>query len=222
MLNFSAEELAQIASHGPWPPAALPADAGKAWQKRPATVAFGRSLFADRRWSVDGQARCASCARCASRRMPALAFQDNQRLPHLRNALPASVRNTRSLLDGAQRRWLGWRGEHDSLWAASLAPLLAPAEMGHSITSLAAQVRGTPALARAYCRALGPLPAEDASLVVGVAKALAAYQAGMVSPRTPFDYFRAALLSLDHRVTASPRHRALPAGGTTRAAPVPG
>ncbi len=109
-----------------------------------------------------------------------LAFQDNQRLPHLRNALPASVRNTPSLLDGAQRRWLGWRGEHDSLWAASLAPLLAPAEMGHSITSLAAQVRGTPALARAYCRALGPLPAEDASLVVGVAKALAAYQAGMV------------------------------------------
>ena len=64
-------------------------------------------------------------------------------MPHLRNALPASVRNTCSLLDGAQHRWLGWGGEREGLWATSLAPLLAPAEMGHRITSQAAQVRGT-------------------------------------------------------------------------------
>ena len=68
LLNFSAEELAQIGSHGPWPPAALPAalpaDTGHAWQQRSAAVAFGRSLYTDRRLSVDGQASCASCASC--------------------------------------------------------------------------------------------------------------------------------------------------------------
>ncbi len=201
LLDFTAEERAQLASHGPWPPVTQ-GDPANARQQQAAARAFGRQLFFDRRLSADERASCASC------HVPAMAFQDGQAVPRLRDGQPASVRNTPSLIDAAQRRWLGWGGEHDSLWAASLAPLLAPAEMGHSLASLAARVRGTPALAQAYQRALGPLPADDAALAVGLAKALAAYQAGLVSPRTAFDDFRDALLRGDRAAAA---HYPLPA-----------
>ncbi len=195
LLDFTADEKARIASHGPWPPVQT-ADVANALASQAAAVAYGRQLFTDRRLSADGRASCASC------HVPALAFQDGQAVPRLRDGLPASPRNTPSLLDSAQRRWLGWGGDHDSLWAASLAPLLAANEMGHSVASLAARVRATPALARGYQRALGPLPASDEALAVDLAKALAAYQATLVSPRTAFDDFRDALLRGDTQAAA--------------------
>ena len=190
LLDFTAEERARIASHGPWPVAPA-ADAANALTVQPGAVALGRRLFTDRRLSADGRTSCASC------HVPALAFQDGLAVPRQRSGLPAGTRNTPSLLDSAQQRWLGWGGEHDSLWAASLAPVLAAGEMGHSLSSLAARVRSTPELARGHLRVLGPLPASDEALAVNLAKALAAYQATLVSPRTAFDNFRDALLRGD-------------------------
>ncbi len=194
LLDFSPQERARIAAHGPWPPSPL-ADTSNRWQGRPAAVALGKLLFNDKRLSADGQQACAGC------HVPALAFQDGLALPASRQPhAPAARRNTPTLLDSAWQRWLGWDGAHDSLWAASLTPLLASAEMGHgNAASLATQVRQTPALRSAWQRALGPLPADDEALAVGVAKALAAYQATLVSPRTPFDAFRDALLRGDTR-----------------------
>ncbi len=195
VLDFSDEERASIAGHGPWPPSPEP-DPAQAGFDRSAVVAFGRTLFFDRRLSADGRASCASC------HVPALAFQDGRAVPRLRDGVATGVRNTPSLLDSAQRRWLGWGGEHDSLWAASLAPLLAAAEMGNRVDDLAARVRGTPELAKGHQRALGPLPASDEALLVNLAKALAAYQTTLRSPRTPFDDFRDALLRGDLQAAA--------------------
>lgn len=94
----------------------------------------------------------------------------------------------------AQRPWLGWDGAHDSLWAASLAPLLDVHEMAQRVDRLAATVRARPGWRAAYRAAFGALmPADDERLVVDIAKALAADQATLVSPRTPFDAFRDAL-----------------------------
>lgn len=163
------------------------ADAANRAELQPRARDFGRRLFHDRRLSADGRASCASC------HVPALAFQDGQPVPRLRDGLPVGVRNTPSLLDSAQRRWLGWGGAQDSLWAASLAPLLAPAEMGHDLATLAATVRAAPDLVRGHRRVFGALPASDEALAVNLAKALAAYQATLVSPRTAFDDFRDAL-----------------------------
>jgi cytochrome c peroxidase len=54
-----------------------------------------------------------------------------------------------------------------------------------------------------YARAFGETPgADDEKLLVDAAKALAAFQATLVSPRTPFDSFRDALLGGDRDAAA--------------------
>ena len=68
---------------------------------------------------------------------------------------------------------------------------------------LAARVRADPALRRGYRAAFGlDLPLDDERVVVDIAKALAAYQATLQSPRTAFDAFRDALLRGDTRAAA--------------------
>lgn len=197
VLPFTAEERAQIASHGPWP-AAAEADRANRVDTSPAAVAWGRQLFHDPALSVDGRVSCASC------HVPGLAFQDGKALPVLRQAAPAGVRNTPSLLDVAGQRWLGWDGAHDSLWAASRAPLLRAREMGWTVPALAARLRADPLQAARHRRVFGQgWPADDEQLVADVSKALAAYQATLRSPRTAFDRFRDALLRGDRRRAAA-------------------
>ena len=188
LLDFSPAERALIAAHGPWPRAAEP-DASNRVERRRAAVDFGRRLFFDATLSADGRTACASC------HVPARAFQDGRATAVAR---AAGVRNTPSLLDVAQWRWFGWGGTHDSLWSASLAPLLDASEMGSDVATLARRVRDTPALAAGYRAAFGQDPGrDDEAVVVDLAKALAAYQATLTSPRTAFDEFRDALLAGD-------------------------
>jgi cytochrome c peroxidase len=165
LLDWTPVERQRIAAHGPWPPD-VPPDRSNALEGRSAAIELGRRLFGDPALSADGQTSCASC------HDPATAFQDNRRTPKY------GTRNTPTLLDVAQQRWFGWDGGNDSLWAASLKPMLQATEMG-------------------------PAEPQDASPdLVKLAKALAAYQATLVSPRTPFDDFRDALARGDLRVAA--------------------
>ena len=193
LLDFTPDELQRIESHGPWPPRPQ-RDESNRIERHPAAVQLGRRLFHDASLSASGTVSCATC------HVPASAFQDGRRVP----ASPAAgVRNTPSLLDVAQQRWFGWDGAHDSLWAASVAPLLAGREMAATPAHLAARVRGSPQLRSGYRRSFGQSPpADDLQLVVNLAKALAAYQATLVSPRTAFDHFRDALARGDHRAAA--------------------
>jgi cytochrome c peroxidase len=192
LLEFSAEEVARITSHGPWPPVPL-RDASNRVDGQAQAVALGRMLFFDRGLSADGSLACADCHR------PASAFQDGLVRPRARVEGP---RNTPSLLDAGQRRWFGWDGANDSLWAASLAPLLAASEMGHSTVTLAASVRSHAALRGAYTTVFGAPGTDDNTVAVDVAKALAAWQATLVSPRSAFDEFRDALQRGDQPVAA--------------------
>ena len=193
LLEFSDTERAQIAAHGPWPPAPR-ADASNRLVGQTTALAWGASLFFDVRLSANQQLSCASC------HQPQRAFQDGLTTAVGRTA---GQRNTPGLLDVAQWRWLGWGGAHDSLWSASLTPLLSDGEMQQTVPGLAERVRNTPELAAGYRAALArPLPANDATLVVDLAKALAAYQATLVSPRTTFDDFRDALARGDTALAA--------------------
>ncbi|MGE0310125.1 MAG: cytochrome-c peroxidase [Lautropia sp.] len=183
-LAWTPTERAQILSHGPWTHDPRP-DRSNRVEGRPSAIRFGKTLFFDADLSADRARSCASC------HVPRKAFQDG--LPTAAGRT-RGIRNTPALLDVARWRWFGWGGSHDSLWAASLAPLLAEGEMGHSIGTLAARARETPAWAPAYAAAFGrPMPADDEALAVDLAKALAAYQATLSSPPTPFDAFRDAL-----------------------------
>lgn len=196
LLDFSAQERARIATHGPWPPAPQ-RDASNRADGRRAAVDFGRLLFHERRLSAAGTLSCASC------HLPARAFQDGRPVAQGRGR---GQRNTPSLVDAARRPWLGWDGAHDSLWAASLAPLLAEDEMAQSPQALAALVRGDARLAARYRSAFGQGQgpgADDERIAVDLAKALAAYQATLVSPRAPFDDFRDALAGGDLRRAAT-------------------
>lgn len=171
--DFDGAERRTILGHGPWP-AGVAADASNRLTADPAAVALGRRLFFDPGLSGSGQVACASC------HQPQRAFQDGRALAL---GVATGLRNTIGLLDAAGQRWYGWDGGADSLWAASLRPLLNPAEMGSSAAHVAARVQGEPLLAAA----------DAESVLVDVAKALAAYQATLVSPRTAFDDFRDAL-----------------------------
>jgi cytochrome c peroxidase len=195
LLDFTPDERRRIASHGPWPPPAA-RDAANRVDGQRAAIDFGARLFFDPRLSAGGDISCATCHR------PPLAFQDGRPVAKGR---ANGIRNTPTLLDVAQQRWFGWGGEHDSLWAASLSPLLQAGEMGQRLDTLAATVRREPKLAAGYRAAFGTAPgAGDEEVAVDVAKALAAWQATLVSPRTPFDDFRDALARGD--ATAAARY----------------
>ncbi len=200
-LDWSTEERARILSHGPWPPERRPDPANRLegqpeTAKVVAAVAFGQRLFHDPRLSLDGRFSCASC------HQPARAFQDGRPTAPARRG--DGPRNTPALWDLAQQRWFGWGGADDSLWAASLAPLLAAGEMAQTLPALAARVRASPDLAAGWVQTQGkPLPADDEAVVVGLAKALAAFQAARVSPRTAFDDFRDALARGDQQALAA-------------------
>lgn len=183
-LDFTPAERAQIAAHGPWPPEPR-ADVSNRMVNQERAIAWGASLFFDARLSGNQRIACASC------HQPNRAFQDGLATAVGRTA---GQRNTPSLLDAAQWRWLGWDGAHDSLWAASLTPLLSDGEMHQTVPALAQRLRTTPEFAAGYREAFqSPLPDDDTTLVVNLGKALAAYQATLASPRTSFDAFRDAL-----------------------------
>ena len=193
LLPFTPAERERIASHGPWPPAPVP-DPSNRVDGQPAAVGFGRLLFFEPALSADGTLSCASCHR------PERAFQDGRRSALGRDQ---GARNTPTLLDAAGHRWLGWDGAHDSLWSASVAPLLDRREMAASPAQLAAAVRRQPRLAAGYRAAFGAAPGpDDGRVLVDLGKALAAYQATLVSARTAFDDFRDALARGDDEAAA--------------------
>ncbi len=178
VIDFNAEERARIEAHGPWPPART-ADASNRVDGKPDAIELGRRLFVDRRLSASGQLACASC------HDPQRGFQDGRRFSR-------HGRNTVSLLDAGQQRWFRWDGATDSLWAASLAPLAAGDEIAATPQRLMALFARDRGLDARYRSVFGE-PVQDMSLLINIAKALAAYQATLVSPRTPFDDFRDAL-----------------------------
>jgi cytochrome c peroxidase len=181
-IEFSAEERVRIAAHGPWPmPRSV--DASNRADGQSDAIELGRRLFIDKRLSANNKLACASC------HDPKRAFQDGKKSGR-------HGRNTPSLLDAAQRRWLGWDGASDSLWAASIAPLAAKHEMAATPKSVMALLQRDRTLKLKYQAVFGTAK-PDAWLLINTAKALAAYQATLTTPRTAFDEFADALSRSD-------------------------
>lgn len=186
-VEFGADEIARIARHGPWP-AEPPRDPSNAVSGDARAIALGRRLFAEARLSASGTISCASC------HDPARGFTDGRARAR---GLGEHDRNAQALFNLAWQRWFGWDGGADSLWSASIRPMLASREMGASTARLAALVRSDRALAREHAALFGPLDADDDRIAAGLAKAIAAFLETLVSPRTRFDDFRDALVAGD-------------------------
>jgi len=194
LLDFSPEERAAIARHGPWPPA--PAhDAGNAQSGRREAIALGQRLFFDPRLSPSGQVACASC------HVPALAFADGRARSQ---GLAALDRNAPSLWNAVHERWQAWDGAADSLWSQSIRPLLDTREMGATPAHVQAAIGADRELACRYQRTFGRQPSAQGAeaTMVDAAKAIGAFVATLVSPRTPFDDFRDALVRGDRLAAA--------------------
>ncbi|TAK52397.1 MAG: hypothetical protein EPO27_01340 [Betaproteobacteria bacterium] len=192
-LDWSADEVRAVLRHGPWPPPMRPDPSNRVSGKRDA-IALGEKLFFEPRLSRDGRLLCASC------HVPYRGWQDGRARAL---GLAEVDRNTPSVLNVRMQRWFGWDGAGDSLWAQSLRPILDAREMGASAAQAAALVRGDAEYGCRYRRSFGMAPeADDEAVLVGVAKALAAFQETLVSGRSAFDDFRDALARGDAAAAA--------------------
>jgi cytochrome c peroxidase len=181
----SPDEAAHIVAHGPWPPPAAQ-DPSNRVSGNAAAISFGRRMFHEPRFSINGYVACVTCHQTDR------AYTDG--IARARGLAPVE-RNTPTVLNAAfSRRW-GWAGNSDSLWMASLRPLRDAREMASSAAQVARVVRIGDGLACEYRRAFGRSPAhlDDETVMVDVAKALAAFQETLVTGRTAFDDFRDAL-----------------------------
>jgi len=195
LLDFSAQERRQIASFGPWPPQAQ-RDPSNRLSGNAAAVALGTRLFFDARLSPSGQIACVSC------HQPNHGWADARQRARGLADLP---RNTPALANLQLQRWFGWGGGADSLWMASLRPLLDPREFDSSAAAIAGMYQRDPDLACLYRRAFGQGPAEGTdheTVLVNTAKALAAFQETLATGRTPFDEFRDAIARGDDAAAA--------------------
>ena len=186
--KWTPDEVRRVDTHGPWPPAP-PRDPGNRASGKPAAVALGRHLFDEPRLSASRQVTCGDCHQAGRdwRDGRARAF-----------GVVELDRRTPSLWNVGYQHWFGWDGAADSLWMQSLRPILDPKEMGNSAAAIARLMRQDEVLACGYERTFGAKPgADDDKLLVDTAKALAAFQETLVTPRTAFDDFRDALVMGD-------------------------
>lgn len=193
LLQWSEEEVQAIRRHGPWPPPAA-RDPSNRVSGTSAGAVLGEHLFNEPRLSADSRMSCATCHRAGRDWTDGLA-KAMGRVP--------LDRRSPSLWNVGYAHWFGWDGAADSLWAQSIRPIVDPREMAGDTTRVARLLREDAAVSCGYARAFGELPgSDDEKLLVDAAKALAAFQATLVSPRTPFDSFRDSLLAGDHDAAA--------------------
>jgi cytochrome c peroxidase len=185
--SLTAEEINKVLSHGPWPASTSPAkDPSNRASGNADAIEFGTRLFFDQRLSGDGKVACASC------HVPERNWTDNIK----RGVGIAEVdRNTPTVFNLRGSKWYGWDGAADSLWSQSIRPLLNEREHATTPAKVAQLVRSDEQLSCRYTKAFGapPSPTDDEAVMVGIAKALAAFQETLVSGRTPFDIFRETL-----------------------------
>ena len=182
--EWSAQEIQQILTLGPWPPASR-ADPGNRVSGKVQAIELGRRLFGDPRMSPVGYISCVTC------HQPDRSFTDLKARAHGLADLP---RNTPTLVNVRQRKWFGWDGASDSLWMASIRPMLDSREFDSSPATVARLFKRDPELAACYQKVFQTSPWRDPQRTLGnVGKALAAYQETLVTARTAFDEFRDSL-----------------------------
>ena len=122
---FTDSEKSLLEAFTPWP-AVVPADPGNEYSGLEWAEALGAQLFNDPVLSADQSISCASCHQSSK------GFSDGYALPQA-GAAP-HVRNTQGLQNVGYQRWFGWDGGADSLWAASLRPMLSEIEMASDLS----------------------------------------------------------------------------------------
>ena len=190
-LRMDAELTRKLLGHGPWPVA--PArDRSNRVAGQTAAIEFGYRMFREPRMSPSGYIACISCHQTDR------AFTDG--IARAQGLAPVG-RNSPTLANLRLLHWYGWDGGSDSLWMASLRPMLDAREIGSDAARVAHVVRVGDGLACRYRHSFGAPPTahRDELVMVNVAKAIAAFAGSLTTQRTAFDHFRDALARGDER-----------------------
>ena len=192
-VEFTEAEKALILTYGPWPPEP-PLDASNRLSQHAGAIALGERLFFDPKLSANQRFACATCHQHTR------AFTDGLTQSLSRIEGENLNRNTPSVLNLAGQRWFGWGGESDSLWSHSIRPLLAENEMANTPERIQNYISAHPDYSVAYQALTGHRANSQSAetVLVNIAKSLAAYQETLISSRASFDHFRDALDRNDH------------------------
>jgi len=162
---LSDQEVSLLKSVGPWP-VSTPRDPGNELSGLQWAEQLGEKLFSDTDLSGNRRMACITC------HLPDKGFADG-----LKVAVGASthVRNTQGLFNAGLQRWFGWDGGADSLWAASLRPMLSDIEMDADISAVASLFRDKEYVSAAFAQHTDVATLTDEAFVVLLAKAIAAF-----------------------------------------------
>ncbi len=193
-LNFSDSELSLLKTFATWPPS-VPADPGNEYSGEAWAEELGAVLFNDTALSGNQSISCATCHQSEHGLAETTAVSVAGAQPH--------VRNTQGLLNVGYQRWFGWDGGADSLWAASLRPMLSEVEMASNIEDLANTLRRSNTLNQSLSEAgIDIKHLNDEALVVAVGKFIGAYLRTLTSHETRFDQFVADLINGENNPAA--------------------
>ncbi len=186
-VTLTPTEIGLIKSFGPWP-MPIPPDPGNELSGLAWAEALGRQLFHDTDLSGGRDLSCASC------HVSEFGLAENLKTS---KGAKQHVRNSQSLLNAGLQHWFGWDGGADSLWAASLRPMLSDIEMNADIPVVAKRYRAKPVIKQSLAHYTDIDELSDEAFVVLLSKAIAAHTRTLVSGITPFDRYRQALLDND-------------------------
>ena len=143
------------------------------------TVALGRSLFYDKRLSVNDSMSCASCHN------PALNFTDRQ--PHsLGVGGKTGIRNAPTLLNAAYNRLQFWDGRAPNLEEQVGGPMANPVEMNQPHEVAVNKLNADLALKKQFELAFGPGP-----ITLGkIEQAIASFERTLIIGDSPFDRYQ--------------------------------
>ncbi|MFI5078494.1 MAG: cytochrome-c peroxidase [Vicinamibacteria bacterium] len=142
----------------------------------PAREALGRALFFDPRLSGSGWISCASCHN------PGLSWGDG--LPRaIGHGMQTLGRRTPTILNLAWGQAFFWDGRADTLEAQALGPIQAAGEMNLDLQTMIARIGAIEGYRTQFAKAYPGEPVAPET----VARAIATFERGIVSPDAPFD-----------------------------------
>jgi cytochrome c peroxidase len=218
MPDFAPDEIEALRSLWLGSLPDLPDDPSNRVADDPDAAALGAAIFADARFSTNGEVSCATCHRAE------LHFTDG--LPRAQG-IGETRRRTMTVVGTAYSPWLFWDGRKDSQWAQALAPMEDAAEHGGNRGMYAHLVAEH--YRAEYEAIFGPLPSLEhrsrfpdqagpvddpvaaanwesmtdadrdavSEVFVNVGKSIAAFERGLMPAPTRFDAFVEALLADD-------------------------
>lgn len=148
--RWSEKETGLIASLSLSALGPIPPDASNRVADDPRAAELGRAIFADTRFSADGNVSCATCHQSERQ------FQDD--LP-LGKGVGTTGRRTMPIAGMAYSPFLFWDGRKDSLWSQALGPMESPVEHGGDRTQYAHLIAAN--YRAPYEAIFGPLPDLD-------------------------------------------------------------